>query len=78
MEQGYHVRADQSLDCTFKKKEKEGFFMMYNSGNTKPLFIEWTQAPLLHKKNNNKIKTLTFVAASPGHRLQNKIGNPYM
>ena len=47
--------------------------MMYNSGNTKPLFIEWTQAPLLQKK-----KTLTFVAASPGHQLQNEIGNPYM
>ena len=52
--------------------------MMYNSGNTKPLFIEWTQAPLLQKKKNIKIKTLTFVAASPGHQLQNKIGNPYM
>jgi len=76
MEQGYHVRADQSLDCRFKKKEKEGFFMMYNSGNAEPWFIEWTQAPLL--KKITKKKTLTFVAASPGHQLQNKIGNPYM
>ena len=50
--------------------------MMYNSGNTKHLFTEWTQAPLL--KKITKKKTLTFVAASPGHQLQNKIGNPYM
>ena len=33
-----------------KRKKKKVFFMMYNSGNTRPLFIEWTQAPLLRKK----------------------------
>ena len=76
MEQGYHVQADQSLDCRFQKKEKERFFMMYNSENTEPWFTEWTQAPLL--KKNAKKKPLTFVAASPGHQLQNKIGNPHM
>ena len=73
MEQGYHVRADQSLDCRFKKKEKEGFFHDVQFRKNQAFIYRMNKSSSLTKK-----KPLTFVAASPGHRLQNKIGNPYM
>ena len=71
MEQGSHVRADQSLDCTFKKKEK-GFFHDVQFRKYKAFIYRMNTSSSLTKKK------LTFVAASPGHQLQNEIGNPYM
>ena len=72
MEQGYHVLADQSLDCRFKKKEK-GFFHDVQFRKYQAFIYRMNTSSSLTKK-----KTLTFVAASPGHQLQNEIGNPYM